>query len=69
MVIYASEAKRFGVAGAAVGVAVIAALALATPLALFDAGTMPPARLLPGQRVRFRAIDAEAFRQWPRAAA
>ena len=40
-----------------------------TPLALFDAGTMPPARLLPGQRVRFRAIDAEAFRQWPRAAA
>ena len=32
VVIYASEAKRFGVAGAAVGVAVIAALALATML-------------------------------------
>ena len=32
VVIYASEAKRFGMAGAAVGVAVIAALALATML-------------------------------------
>lgn len=32
VVIYASEAKRFGLAGAAVGVAVIAALALATML-------------------------------------
>ena len=32
VVIYASEAKRFGVAGAAVGVAVMAALALATML-------------------------------------
>jgi len=40
-----------------------------TPLTLFNAGTIPPALLLPGQRVRFRAIDAEAFRQWPRAAA
>ena len=40
-----------------------------TPLTLFNAGTIPPALLLPGQRVRFRAIDAEAFRQWPQAAA
>jgi len=36
-----------------------------SPLPLFDAGRMPPTRLLPGQRVRFRAIDADAFRQWP----
>ena len=37
-----------------------------TPLPLFDTGSMPPALLAPGQRVRFRAIDAGAFRQWPR---
>jgi KipI family sensor histidine kinase inhibitor len=30
-----------------------------TPLALFDAGREPPARLLPGDRVRFVPIDAE----------
>ncbi|WP_332770011.1 MarC family protein [Phenylobacterium sp.] len=35
VVIYASEAKRFGLAGAAVGVAVIAALALATMLSFW----------------------------------
>lgn len=40
-----------------------------TPLPLFDAGRMPPALLAPGQRVRFRAIDADAFRQWPQAQA
>ena len=32
-----------------------------TPLALFDAARDPPALLAPGQRVRFRAIDADAF--------
>ena len=38
-----------------------------TPLSLFDPGRMPPTLLAPGQRVRFRAIDADAFRQWPQA--
>ncbi len=32
-----------------------------TPLALFDASRDPPALLAPGQRVRFVAIDAQAF--------
>jgi KipI family sensor histidine kinase inhibitor len=32
-----------------------------TPLALFDAARTAPALLAPGQRVRFRAIDAQAF--------
>jgi KipI family sensor histidine kinase inhibitor len=32
-----------------------------TPLALFDAASSAPALLAPGQRVRFRAIDATAF--------
>ena len=34
-----------------------------TPRALFDARTLPPTLLSPGQRVRFRAIDVDAFRQ------
>jgi KipI family sensor histidine kinase inhibitor len=32
-----------------------------TPLRLFDAGREPPARLLPGDRVRFVPIDAARF--------
>lgn len=32
-----------------------------TPLRLFDPARTPPARLAPGQRVRFRAIDAARF--------
>jgi len=32
-----------------------------TPLRLFDAQLDPPALLTPGDRVRFRAIDADAF--------
>ncbi|MBS0581582.1 MAG: 5-oxoprolinase subunit PxpB [Proteobacteria bacterium] len=32
-----------------------------TPLTLFDAARDPPALLAPGQRVRFRAIDADKF--------
>ena len=32
-----------------------------TPLRLFDAALAPPARLTPGLRVRFRAIDAATF--------
>ncbi len=32
-----------------------------TPLALFDAARTAPALLAPGQRVRFRAIDAQTF--------
>jgi inhibitor of KinA len=32
-----------------------------TPLVLFDASRDPPAVLGPGQRVRFRAIDADEF--------
>ena len=40
-----------------------------TPLVLFDATRDPPSLLLPGDRVRFRAIDADAFealaRAWP----
>ena len=32
-----------------------------TPLALFDPARDPPCLLAPGDRVRFRAIDAEAF--------
>lgn len=32
-----------------------------TPLTLFDPGREPPCLLGPGDRVRFRAIDAEAF--------
>lgn len=32
-----------------------------TPLALFDPAADPPSRLLPGDRVRFVAIDAAAF--------
>ncbi len=33
-----------------------------TPLCLFDAAREPPSLLAAGQRVRFRAIDAEEFR-------
>lgn len=40
-----------------------------TPLPLFDARHMPPTLLVPGQGVRFRAIDADAYQQWPRASA
>ncbi|MGH8116528.1 MAG: 5-oxoprolinase subunit PxpB [Rhodanobacteraceae bacterium] len=36
-----------------------------TPLALFDAQREPPCLLAPGDRVRFRAIDADQF--WRRA--
>ena len=32
-----------------------------TPLKLFDPGRKPPALFAPGQRVRFRAIDADKF--------
>jgi len=32
-----------------------------TPLALFDIDRVPPALFVAGQRVRFRAIDADAF--------
>lgn len=35
-----------------------------TPLRLFDPGRTPPSALLPGDRVRFVAIDADAFRAW-----
>jgi KipI family sensor histidine kinase inhibitor len=34
-----------------------------TPLALFDPKHEPPCLLAPGDRVRFRAIDADEFRQ------
>ena len=34
-----------------------------TPLALFDADREPPCLLAPGDRVRFRAIDADEFRR------
>jgi KipI family sensor histidine kinase inhibitor len=34
-----------------------------TPLALFDARRAPPCLLTPGDRVRFRAIDADEFRR------
>ena len=34
-----------------------------TPLALFDARHEPPCLLAPGDRVRFRAIDADEFRR------
>jgi len=37
-----------------------------TPLGLFDAAREPPALLTPGQRVRFRAIDAGEFEQLSR---
>jgi KipI family sensor histidine kinase inhibitor len=40
-----------------------------TPLRLFDAARVPPARLMPGLRVRFRAIDAATFAAWPEHAA
>ena len=33
-----------------------------TPLKLFDPGRDPPGLLAPGMRVRFRAIDENAFR-------
>ena len=36
-----------------------------TPLTLFDPSQAEPALLRPGQRVRFRAIDAAAFARWP----
>lgn len=36
-----------------------------TPLRLFDPGRTPPGALRPGDRVRFVAIDADAFRAWP----
>ncbi len=36
-----------------------------TPLVLFDIGRDQPSLLAPGQRVRFRAIDAGAFAEWP----
>ena len=32
-----------------------------TPLRLFDAQTDPPALLMPADRVRFRAVDADEF--------
>jgi KipI family sensor histidine kinase inhibitor len=32
-----------------------------TPWVLFDPDRQPPTRLLPGDRVRFRAIDADEF--------
>ena len=35
-----------------------------TPLDLFDAARSVPALLRPGQRVRFRAIDAAEFARW-----
>lgn len=34
-----------------------------TPLVLFDSGRDPPCLLAPGDRVRFRAIDADEFRR------
>lgn len=37
-----------------------------SPLALFDARRDPPALLMPGQRVRFRAIDADEFARMQR---
>ena len=36
-----------------------------TPLAIFDIGRSPPALLETGDRVRFRAIGDEQFRNWP----
>lgn len=36
-----------------------------TPQRLFDADAAVPALLAPGDRVRFRAIDAEEFERWP----
>jgi len=36
-----------------------------TPLTLFDPGTDPPARLGPGDRVRFRRIDTATFTRFP----
>lgn len=40
-----------------------------TPLRLFDAGRETPSLLLPGDRVRFRAIDATEFAQLAESAA
>lgn len=34
-----------------------------TPLPLFDVNAEPPSRLMPGDRLRFRAIDERAFAQ------
>jgi KipI family sensor histidine kinase inhibitor len=39
-----------------------------TPLLLFDAQRDPPSLLAPGDRVRFVAINAEAFTRWQREA-
>jgi len=36
-----------------------------TPLVLFDSARLPPALLAPGQRVRFRAIDADELAEHP----
>lgn len=40
-----------------------------TPLRLFDAAREPPSLLLPGDRVRFRAVDAHEFEQRAESAA
>lgn len=40
-----------------------------TPLAVFDPVRVPPALLVPGRRVRFRAIDAATFARLARAPA
>ncbi len=62
-------AGSVGIGGAQTGVYPLASpggwnLIGRTPLALFDAGATPPARLRVGDRVRFKTITRKEFESW-----